>query len=123
MLKKILLPFIIFIILEHFSSFQAQSQEPLNSKQDKSLNLNPKGKKKSGKPLVKKENAQRKKLFSKNKSDKVPPGYAFDKRETAPKKLTDNPNAKQILPKNQQKRLAAKHKKIGKFLKKKKKIP
>ncbi len=90
-----------------FSQAPGQLNSGKSQKQSRQL-------KSKGKPLVTKEKAPRRKLFGKNKSDKVPPGYAFDRRETGPKKLTDNPNSRQILPKNQQKRLHSKKKKLFK---------
>ena len=101
------LSFLISLILISMPGF-GQAPDQLNSGKSQTQSRQLKSK---GKPLVTKGKAPHRKLFGKNKSDKVPPGYAYDNRETAPKKLTDNPNAKQILPKNQQKRLATKKKK------------
>jgi len=107
------IPIIVLLYLFSQNAF-AQTPGQLNSGVSSSKNKQLKANKSKGKPLVKQEKGPRKKLFGNKKSEKVPPGYAFDNRETGPKKLTDNPNAKQMLPKDQHKRLVKMRKKKNK---------
>ena len=112
----IILPVVALLIL-FTQNGVAQSPDPLNSGMNPPKSKQLKSNKSKGKPLVKKEKAPRKKLFGNRKSEKVPHGYALDNRETGPKSVTDNPNAKQMLPKSQQKKMAAMKKKNKKAAK------
>jgi hypothetical protein len=110
-MKKLFIFLFTILLIAIATDATAQNSDPAGRNKAPSFFKQIFTKKSSGKPQVKKkEKKPFAGLFRKKESAKVPPGYAYDNRETTPKKITDTPNSKQLLPKDQQKRMAAKKK-------------